>query len=887
MGRRRMCGRLSPVIVLVAAAIAALSPSPAAAQASRLGPTLVVASGAIRYADAAYDPVNDVYLVTGGAGAIVGRFVTGEGALLGPPVVLHETRIYTMVSRTIYCPDLGGFLVVWLDLRSDPRRAQIWGRLLKYDNGSVSFLSGDFMIALASGGAHSESGPALSYSTASREFLVVWQQGGGGGTVYDIRGQRLSLTGTPIGGEIPITADRHWQERPAADYDPRTNSWFVIWQQAFDPNGPAAAIGRRVSAGSGALGEMVTLFTAADVYVTDVTYQPGTGRYLASWFASSVHYGTFIDAEGARLTPIVPLVSRSTSYGGWDVAHSATADAFMAVFQGASTYEAQAVLIQPSGTPGSIFDATAGGATNGTFNPRITAGRAKPEWLVAAQSDARIAAQRLSVTGCCGGGGPGPVDPGPIQTLPDPTAIDVTGAPNGSEYFAEGMASSNALGFNTYYQISNANDVAVSVRAYFAKESTNGEVTLRARLISVPANGRRTVDLKTLVGDGPWSAVFQSITPGAPVTTQQSLFWGQNLEGSSSETAAQSAAPLWMFAEGTRRANDYFNNYFLLFNPGAQPITVLGEYFGQGSATPVTLPYNLPPSSRLTIYANDQVPSLANADFSVRFRAVDGTSPFVAQRAMYWRNFVGGHLANGTTASHPTWLFAEGSAAPNFDTYFTLLNPNAFPVDVDVTYLTEAAGPRARGQALRIPANSRETIWANGELGNIGAFGTTFNTVGGHGIVVERSIYWGAGGFPNWVEGTNDAGVNQPAMAWSVPEGSDTGTFDTYLLVANPNDFAVDVRVQFYRDGGGRLTVEPPVRVPARSRLTIDMSNPGATFPALNNPEGLSWFRGQSFATWLTSLTTNGPIIVEGATYRQMDGANYWRAGASAFGIPK
>ena len=57
-------------------------------------------------------------------------------------------------------------------------------------------------------------------------------------------------------------------------------------------------------------------------------------------------------------------------------------------------------------------------------------------------------------------------------------------------------------------------------------------------------------------------------------------------------------------------------------------------------------------------------------------------------------------------------------------------------------------------------------------------------------------------------------GVNAAAMSWDVPEGSDDGTFDTYILVANPNDFPVNVQVQFFLEGGGRITV-PSVTVAA------------------------------------------------------------------------
>ena len=262
------------------------------------------------------------------------------------------------------------------------------------------------------------------------------------------------------------------------------------------------------------------------------------------------------------------------------------------------------------------------------------------------------------------------------------------------------------------------------------------------------------------MGNGAWSAVFQSQTVGAPIEAQQSVFWGPNFEGSSSESSARATSATWLFAEGTRGANDFFATFFQLFNPSLSPIDVIGEYFTDGSATPVTRTYMLPPSGRFTVIANG-IAELAGKDFSTRFRALDGQSGFVAQRAMYWGpNYAGGHSSIGVNQSQPTWMFAEGAAFKNFDTYYLILNPNPFDVSVEVVYLTATGFVSRPGGALKVKANSRVNVHLNSELGNIGAVAAKFSALGGYGIVVERSIYWGSG-FPNWIEGTNDLGVNR------------------------------------------------------------------------------------------------------------------------------
>ena len=203
-------------------------------------------------------------------------------------------------------------------------------------------------------------------------------------------------------------------------------------------------------------------------------------------------------------------------------------------------------------------------------------------------------------------------------------------------------------------------------------------------------------------------------------------------------------------------------------------------------------------------------------------------------------------------------------------------------MQVQYVYLTDKGPAPAKTRTLK--ANSRDTIWLNVDAGNIGGVGATFTTIGGYGIVVERSIYWG-GVAPNWIEGTNDVGVNAPAMAWSLPEGTDAEPFDTFVLAANPNTFPVRVRVQFYLEGGGRITV-PEVTLAGQTRLTIDMSAPRGALPTMSASDA-QLLAGQSFATKVTSLTPNGPIIVESAVYRNWNPTTRWRAGASAFGVPQ
>lgn len=877
------------------------APPGAAAQAARAGDTF--RAGALsntRYSDIAYDPANDVYLAVaygtpGGFNRSYARFITASGTPIGPDVFgIATSGVEAARPRAVYGKDQ--FLVTWFDWRAT-KGGQVYGRFLKYDPAvSAAVLGPEFVIGTARGVLNPETSAATAaYSSADDEFLVTWQDLGGS-PLHDIRGQRVAGSGALLGGPINITFDNHYQKEPDVAYDRAANVFYVAWSNYTEPAGPAGVLGRRVQSGTGALldTEPQLLFTAKGTWLPVVVNNPNDGNFFVGWYTNSpapTHYGMLIGGTGAIVSAPAPVVVNYTSYDGFGVSHNPLTNTYFATVHSrrpSPPYEAVGQEILPTARPTAQgeFEITVTGARLGVFYPRVAASSRVKEWMAVASLEfSSLIAQRIqSVTQGGGGTTPPPIPPSPPP--PDPTEIDFVSAPNGSEYFAEGYASSDALAFNTYYQVSNANDADATVRMYFAKQAGNGTVVLKERSLQVPARSRKTVDLRAQVGDGSWSAVFQSTTAGVPVTSQQSVFWGPDFEGSSTETAARQPATQWLFAEGSRVANDFFQNYFLLFNPGTQPITVLGEYFGPGATTPVVKSYTLPPSSRFTVFGNGEVPDLANTDFSVRFRSADGSATFVAQRAMYWgKDLVGGHSSNGTTSAQATWLFAEGASAQGFDTFFTLLNPNPFPVEVEVTYLTEAKGPVTRPKNFALASNSRGTIYANAELGSIGGFGTTFKTVGGHGIVVERSIYWGPGGYTNWVEGTNDVGVNAPSMSWQVPEGSDAGSFDSYLLIANPNAFAVDVLVQFFLETGGRITV-PAVRVGAGARLTIDMSAPGVALPGLSASDA-ALLKGKAFAARVTSETADGPILVEGAMYRNWQAGTRWRSGGSAFGVPQ
>lgn len=852
-----------------------LLPAPAYGQASRLGDTVPVIGGAIRYPDAAYDAFNDVYLTISGLGPVMGRFIAGDGTPLGAPFPIPDTTAFTMVPRAAWSPDLGGFLVTWLDFRlaaPPPNdRAQVWGRLLRYQAGAPEFLTPGMLIGPAPGGAHGESAASVAYATTSKEFLVAWQQTDGGAK-FDIRAQRIAFNGTLLGPEIVLSFDNHWQNLPAVDYDAATDTFFVAWQNYTEPAGPSAVVGRRVQAGTGAVGDFKVLFQGVDVAVPDVS-QGNNGAHLVTWLSNHVHYGLFVNAEGDPISGPNPLVVNSASYDAFSVAHNRISNTYFAVFHGPAT-EDMGVEIGPTGVPaGAPFDVTLTGNRLGNFNPRVAAHGVRPEWMVVTSTGfAALTAQRIT-TLTNGGPNPNPPPPPPPPpTGPQPSPIDLASAPHGSWFFAEGYASNGGVPFDTYYLLTNPNGGPITVRAYYSNEAGQSFTQNYA----LEAFSRKTISLRSEMGTGAYGAVFQSMTPGAQILAERSMYWAPNLEGSHSSTGSFNyLGNAWFFAEGSRR-QEYFRNFYLVFNPTAAAGVVAATFYLPGGLPPVVRWYDIGPQQRLTIDAAS-VPELAGIDFSVR---IDSSVPTIAERSMYWGSgWHGGTNSLGSPWLYHGWHFAEGASAPGFDTYFTILNPNPYPVDVNVEYYTELVGAFARLHS--IPANSRYTVYANAETGPIGGFGTRIIQYNGAPILAERSTYWGTSP-EGWVEGSNTIGSTTGGHDWYLPEGSTTNNFETFVLLQSYNLTPMSVWVSVYIEGGGRYTVQAPLVLQPLARQTIYMHD---FLRNMELAEGLPFgtLVGKSFSMRVWSADI---FVAEHAIYWQRDGANYWRGGSASLGIP-
>ena len=96
----------------------------------------------------------------------------------------------------------------------------------------AGLIGDDFPIsdhADAEGLAERQGGPAIAYNSDDDEYLVVWQ-GLTASSKWDIYGQRLSADGTLLGGTLIISSAADTHASPDAIYSAATAEYLVVWR---------------------------------------------------------------------------------------------------------------------------------------------------------------------------------------------------------------------------------------------------------------------------------------------------------------------------------------------------------------------------------------------------------------------------------------------------------------------------------------------------------------------------------------------------------------------------------------------------------------------------------------------------------------------------------
>ena len=533
---RSICGILALAFPVLGAV------SPASAQTSRIGPSITAISAVVRGSSVAYDYKNSMYFVVSAHGDLNGRFISGDGALLGQVSIQRSTAGFNQYPGVAYSPDAfggaGGFLVTWH--QSLAVGAVVRARMVSTTGalGPESQISAD--------GSWWEATADIAYSTSSKEFLVVWQAQG-------IRAQRIGNNGEMLGANIYVTGTEYRRD-PSIAYNSATNEFMVVYAGADAISAYAAA--RRVAAGTGALVGTETLLTRARAtYITDVAYDSVSNRYLAAWYQGGT-FGRVLDASGNPVTAVVVLGTRFTSYDGLGLAFNAVSGTYLMVAQDQQSYQNGAVQVNAAGVADAGIVATDIATNNGNYYPKVAARRDKAEWLLStATGFMATSVQRIGSSGG-GGGTPPPAPPPPpppCSATPTVTNMVLAGgqttfpidvsAPSGCAW----TATSSVPWLQIFYNASANGGASVGVNAFRNTSNTRrtGTITIGAQTVTVQQLGFNAAAVTDFDGDGLSDLMWQYRPTG------QLAMWNMrgNFVASTQWLNAQGVAdPAWRIA---------------------------------------------------------------------------------------------------------------------------------------------------------------------------------------------------------------------------------------------------------------------------------------------------------------------------------------------------
>lgn len=266
-------------------------------------------------------------------------------------------------------------------------------------------------------------------------------------------------------------------------------------------------------------------------------------------------------------------------------------------------------------------------------------------------------------------------------------------------YFAEGFTGGSAtIAFETFLLIGNDNPDPATVTATYFRDS--GDPVTRSYTVLPRSRFNIWTDQERLQNGDlllPATAFSVRLQSDIPIVAERAMYWG-------TPSAADPTTPTfpwkeghvvagipqpeskWAFAEG-RQGDDpsgvSFDSFFLLVNPNPSDIAIKAT-FATEDGTGVTSTVTVKANTRTNLWPHGgDFPLLQGRRFAV-FLESGGGEGFVAERAMYWSAFVGGHANAGTP-----W--------PG-----VISTPAQAPIDVQVTGITPSSGRLSGGTIVTV-----------------------------------------------------------------------------------------------------------------------------------------------------------------------------------------
>ncbi len=407
-------------------------------------------------------------------------------------------------------------------------------------------------------------------------------------------------------------------------------------------------------------------------------------------------------------------------------------------------------------------------------------------------------------------------------------------APSTTWYFAEGYTGES---FDVYLPILNPQPVAATVTIDYMLPDGS---TLQG-VYPVAPMSRFTVHLDEIPGLEA-TDVSCRVTSDYPVVAERAVYFDYHgAEGGHAAVGAPDTSTTWYFAEGY--TGQSFDEYLCLLNPGDFD-TMVNLSFHKDDGSTIDVQRLVSAHSRRTVKVDD-ISGLEDANNSVTLTAGRG---FVAERAMYFDyNGIGpgGSCTMGSTVLNTRWELAEGYTGGGFDEFVLIQNPGATAGTAAVKFLKE--GGEVIDRTYQLLPYSRFTIKVDDVPGCDSTSVSVQVDGGATPLMVERAMYFDQ----EYRDGGHcSIGAQSPSTTWYFAEGYTAASFDSYILLENPDPVLVaHVNLALVPPGIGPTNYS--LTVPPRSRVTV-------------HADEIEGFEGIEFSTIVTS---DVPVVAERSVY--------------------
>jgi hypothetical protein len=215
----------------------------------------------------------------------------------------------------------------------------------------------------------------------------------------------------------------------------------------------------------------------------------------------------------------------------------------------------------------------------------------------------------------------------------------------------------------------------------------------------------------------------------------------------------------------------------------------------------------------------------------------------------------------GTDALLPNRRYFSIGPTTLFDSHLALVNAGEVAASGTVRFRHPEGEERI---GFSVPPRARATILVNQVLGaaSPSALWAIVEVERG-GLVAERTARWRNASSGELVAGYTSGGLTQPSLAWYFAD-ADLGRYQNIVLLANENDRAAQVTIDFFDGKGGQLA-RSFVLAP-RSHVSIDLGR-------LSGLSGRQWIRVQASVA----------VLAERVKYLVRGGA--WQGGDITAGV--